>query len=108
MSDRDRSYRNSFVICAIARAWPIRSSTSSRRANCTPRPTKTALVGWFVMRDLPAYPGKFVARLVTGTPTPHLLLADTLTVIYGQLPPGLVRSNRQPADPPEGRGALAR
>jgi hypothetical protein len=28
------------------------------------------LVGWIVMRDPLAYPGKFSARLVTGTPTP--------------------------------------
>jgi hypothetical protein len=29
------------------------------------------------------------------------MLADTLAGIQGMLPPGLVRSERQPADPPE-------
>jgi hypothetical protein len=32
---------------------------------------------------------------------PYLLLADTLAGIQEQLPPGLVRSERMPADPPE-------
>ena len=34
-------------------------------------------------------------------PSPYLLLADTLTGIRAMLPPGLVRSERMPADPPE-------
>jgi hypothetical protein len=33
--------------------------------------------------------------------SPYLMLADTLAGIQGMLPPGLVRSERQPADPPE-------
>ena len=31
----------------------------------------------------------------------HLLLAETLGGIQTQLPPGLMRSERQPVDPPE-------
>ncbi|WP_158932265.1 hypothetical protein [Acidisphaera sp. S103] len=30
------------------------------------------LFAWIVMRDLPEYPGAFVARLVTNTPTPYI------------------------------------
>jgi hypothetical protein len=44
---------------------------------------------------------------VSGTPgnrcpdPPYVLLADTLGELHGQLPAGLARSDRQPADPPE-------
>jgi hypothetical protein len=63
-----------------------------------------AIVAWVVMWDLPAYPDRFAARLATNAPSPYLLyllLADTLAGIHEQLPPGLVRSERQPVDPPE-------
>jgi hypothetical protein len=60
-----------------------------------------ALVGWVVMNDPPDHPGKFIARLVIGIPSGYLLLADTLGGIREQLPHGLVRSDRQPVDPPE-------
>jgi hypothetical protein len=60
-----------------------------------------ALVGWVVMCDPPEYPNKTVARLVTNTPSPYVLLADTLAEIHAQLPPHLVRAGRLPADPPE-------
>ncbi len=60
-----------------------------------------ALVGWVVMRDPPEYPDKVIARLVTEGPSPYLLIADTLAEIHAQLPPRLVRAERQPADPPE-------
>jgi hypothetical protein len=60
-----------------------------------------AVVGWVVMRDPPEYPDKVTARLVTGTPTPYVLVADTLAEIHAQLPPRLARAGRQPADPPE-------
>jgi len=60
-----------------------------------------ALVGWAVTRDPPEHPGRVVARLVTETPTPYVLVADSLAEIHAQLPPRLVRSERQPADPPE-------
>ncbi|HJS87527.1 MAG TPA: hypothetical protein VJ779_18895 [Acetobacteraceae bacterium] len=60
-----------------------------------------ALVGWVVTRDPPEYPDKVTARLVTDAPSPYVLLADTLAEIHAQLPPHLVRTGRQPADPPE-------
>ena len=62
-----------------------------------------ALVAWVVLWDLPAYPGRYAAKLVTSgqPPYPYLLLADTLAGIREMLPPGLVRSARQPADPPD-------
>ena len=49
------------------------------------------------MRDLPQHPEKLVARLLAAGPTSYVLVADTLAA----LPPGLVRSGRQPADPPK-------
>ena len=60
-----------------------------------------ALVAWVVTRDPPGHPGRLVARLVTETPSPYVLVADTLAELHAQLPPGLARSERQPADPPE-------
>ena len=60
-----------------------------------------AAVAWVVLWDLPAYPERFAARLATSTASPYLLLANTLAGIRKMLPPGLVRSERQPADPPE-------
>jgi hypothetical protein len=60
-----------------------------------------ALVAWVVLWDLPAYPERFAAQLATNGPSPYLLLADTLAGIRELLPPGLVRSERQPVDPPE-------
>jgi hypothetical protein len=59
------------------------------------------LLAWVVTRNEEAYPGQFVARLVTDAITPYVLLADTLGGLHAQLPPGLDRSDRQPADPPE-------
>ncbi len=58
-----------------------------------------ALVGWIITRYQRAYPGKVVARLVTTTPTPHVLLAETLAALRALLPPGLERSERQPDYP---------
>ena len=59
------------------------------------------LVAWIVTRDEATWPGAFVARLVTDAPTPYVLLADTLAGLQAQLPTGLTRTDRQPADPPE-------
>jgi hypothetical protein len=59
------------------------------------------LFAWIIMRDLPEYPGAFVARLVVDAPTSYVLLGHTLAELYAQLPPGLEGSARQPADPPE-------
>jgi hypothetical protein len=58
------------------------------------------LAAWIVLRDQPQ-PGAFLARLATQAPTPYILLADTLAGLHAQLPPGLARSERQPADPPD-------
>jgi hypothetical protein len=52
------------------------------------------------MQDLPAYPNRVVARLVTDSPTPYVLVTDMLGELHAALPPGLMRSGRQPADPP--------
>ena len=60
-----------------------------------------ALSGWIVMRDPPDYPGRFSARLTTDRQTPYVLLADTLGELQAMLPPGLIRSDRQPGEPPE-------
>jgi hypothetical protein len=59
------------------------------------------LVGWLVMRDPPDYPGKATARLVTDEPTFYVLVADTMGEPHAALPPGLVRLERRPTDPPE-------
>lgn len=58
-------------------------------------------VGWIVMRGLPDYPGKVVARLTTDAPSPYVLTADTLAEMQAKLPPGLVRTPRQLGDPPD-------
>ena len=60
-----------------------------------------ALSGWLVMRDPPDYPGRFSARLMTDRQTPYVLLADTLGALQAMLPRRLVRSDRQPGEPPE-------
>ena len=57
-----------------------------------------AIAGWVVQRNQPK-PGMFTARLVATMPTSYVLTADTLVKIHGQLPPGPVRSDRQPAEP---------
>lgn len=59
------------------------------------------VVGWVVMKDLPGYPGKVVARLLSGNPCPYVLVADTLAEIHALLPPGLSRARHKPRDPPE-------
>jgi hypothetical protein len=59
------------------------------------------LFAWVIMWNLPEFPGAFVARLVTDTPTPYVLLGHTLAEVQAQLPPGLECLERQPSDPPE-------
>jgi hypothetical protein len=59
------------------------------------------LVAWVVTRDEVAYPGEFVARLMTSVPTSYVMLADSLVGLQAQFPFGLTRVDRQPADPPE-------
>jgi hypothetical protein len=58
-------------------------------------------VGWVVLLDPPEYPDTVVARLVTDTRSPYVLVADTLAEVHAQLPLCLTRAERQPADPPE-------
>ncbi len=58
-------------------------------------------MGWIVMRDQPDYPDGFVARLISGVPTPYVLLADSLDGLQVQLPVGLECAARQLVDPPE-------
>ena len=58
------------------------------------------LAAWVIVRDQIDYPGDLVARLVTDQLTPYVLLADTLGGLHAQLSLGLVRSERQPSDPP--------
>jgi hypothetical protein len=59
------------------------------------------LAAWVIVRDQIDYPGDLVVRLVTDVLTPYVLLADTLAGLHAQLPLGLVRLERQAADPPE-------
>ena len=53
-----------------------------------------ACVAWVVLWDLPAYPKRYPARLVTYTASPYLLLAETLAGIQEQFAarPGAVRA----------------
>ena len=57
--------------------------------------------GWIIQHDPPEHPGKYVARFATAHPTIYVMQADTLAELQAMLPLGLVRSLRQPADPPE-------
>ena len=59
------------------------------------------LFAWIIQNNPPEHPGKFVARFATSHPTIYVMVADTLADIHGMLPPGLVRSERQPGDPPD-------
>lgn len=62
-----------------------------------------SLVAWVVLWDLPAWPERYAARLLTSgrDPSPYVLLAGTLAEMRALLPPRLERSERMPADPPE-------
>ena len=55
---------------------------------------------WIVLDDDPDYANQLVARLVTDVVLPYILVADTLTQMHAQLPPDLMRSERQPEHPP--------
>ena len=54
-----------------------------------------------IVRDQVDYPGDLVARLVTDQLTPLRAAGRHSGGLHVQLPPGLVRSERQPSDPPE-------
>jgi len=60
-----------------------------------------ALVAWVVLWDLPAWRERYAVRLATNGMAPYVLLAEALADIQEMLPPGLVRSERMPGDPPE-------
>jgi hypothetical protein len=77
----------------------IIDATDARAVNVKAR-RDNPLVGWVISREDPDYPGKMVACLVTGTPEPYTLVADTLAELRAQLPPGLEHSKPQPSDPP--------
>ena len=55
---------------------------------------------WVVMEDQPGYAGRLLARLVTDIPTAYVLVANSLSALRTQIPPGLARSPCQPGDPP--------
>lgn len=59
------------------------------------------LPAWIVFRDEPDYPGKVIARFAADEPTTPVLVADTLFELRAMLPPGLRRTKRHSADPPE-------
>jgi hypothetical protein len=83
----------------VAMSDRIIDATDARAVNLKAR-RNNPLVGWVISREDPDYPDKVVARLVTGTPAPHTLVADSLAELRAQLPPGLERSKSQPSDPP--------
>jgi hypothetical protein len=56
---------------------------------------------WIVAMDLPEYPNKLVARLITPRPEVYVMVADTLDELRIQLPPGLRRSEPRLNDPPK-------
>ncbi len=61
-----------------------------------------SLLGWVVVQYPPQHPdAAFAARLITAGPTPYVLLAESLAELHAQLPAGLQRFERQPADPPD-------
>jgi hypothetical protein len=56
---------------------------------------------WIVYDSPSDFPGKFVARrFQVKTPTPDVLVADTLEGLRKLLPQGLVRLERTPHDQP--------
>src|SRR5689334_10677861 len=74
-----------------ARPWTS-SSTPRWRALHADACRGHALVGWVVRRNPPEYPGKVVARLVTETPTPYVLVAEP----WPSSTPGCRRAWRAP------------
>jgi hypothetical protein len=59
------------------------------------------LPAWIVFQEEPDYPGKVIARFAVDAPTTPVLVADTLAELRTMLPPGLRRTKRHAADPPE-------
>jgi hypothetical protein len=71
---------------------PTTTQHSLQGGTLLPYPRRT-FTGW----NAPASPG----ALVTDSPTPYVLMAESLAELQAQLPSGLVRVERQPADLPE-------
>jgi hypothetical protein len=62
---------------------------------------ETDLLAWIVTVEPHEHRVRVAARLVASTPTPYLLLADSLADLREILPTGLERFERAPNDPPE-------
>jgi hypothetical protein len=60
-----------------------------------------AIVGWCVTIDVRHQPGRYVAHLLAGEPSPYVLVADSLDDLHALLPPGLIRLPGLPPDQPE-------
>jgi hypothetical protein len=102
MPSHDCSHRTPFAVCAIIARMDDQIINAEMARSLHADAVRTSpLVGWIVMRDPPDHAGKFVARLVTAAASPYVLIADTLAEIHAALPPGLTRSDRQPADLPD-------
>jgi hypothetical protein len=54
---------------------------------------------WKITEDGPGLAGVLLARLITDRATPYVLVAPSLKDPRIKLPPGLVRTDRQLADP---------
>jgi hypothetical protein len=54
-----------------------------------------------VARLMPMPSGMVIRNMVSGGAMVPPIVADTLAKIHAALPPNLVRSDRQPANPPE-------
>jgi hypothetical protein len=61
---------------------------------------RSDLAVWVISEGEPDHPGVLVARLITDG-APYVLTAASLPELRAILPPGLERSERQAADPPE-------
>jgi hypothetical protein len=56
------------------------------------------VVGWIIVTDRSKYPGKYIARLLSGHPEPYVLIDDTLSGLRAQLPSDLQRQACKPRD----------
>jgi hypothetical protein len=56
---------------------------------------------WEITAGGPGLTGVLLARLITDRAMPYVLVAPSLEDLRTKLPPGLVRADRQPADPPD-------
>jgi hypothetical protein len=54
---------------------------------------------WIIIDDDADYPGAVIARFATHSPSVYVMVAATLDELRAMLPPGLIRSLRQPGDP---------